>query len=217
MNAITNKKLLIFDLDGTLVNTAEDIADSVNAAMAHFHYPVHSNEKIVTFIGNGARTLIKRAMPSDETSEEKVDEVLEYYRNWYDHHLIVHTYVYDGLLDALNELKNRGVKLAVLSNKDNRHVREIVNTLLPDIFDVANGYLPEYPHKPAPDSTLAIAERLGIKPEACAFIGDSAVDIQTAKRAGMTSVGVAWGFSGTAPYAENVPDMIAYNSKDLIK
>ena len=217
MTGFGEKKLLIFDLDGTLVNTAEDIADAVNAAMIHFGYPTHNLEKIISFIGNGARLLITRALPSDARGDKLIDEVLEYYRDWYENHLIFHTYVYDGLIDALKTLKLRGVKLAVLSNKDNRHVREIVDTLLPDLFDIANGFLPQYPHKPAPDAVFAIAESLRIKMEDCAFIGDSAVDIQTAKNAGILSVGVAWGFLGTAPYEKNTPDIITYSPKDLLK
>ncbi len=188
------KKALIFDLDGTLVDTLEDIGAAVNATLLHYNLPTHSLLEIKKMIGKGAKNLITRALPEDKREEGFVDEALAYYRAYYDSHLIVHTRVYNGLESVLRELKNKGVIMAVLSNKDDSHVVKIVNTLLPDIFETAMGFNPRFQRKPNPESLVAMMNGLGVSPEDTAYVGDLIVDAETAKNAGVTSVIVEWGF-----------------------
>ncbi len=211
-----NKKALIFDLDGTLVNTVSDIAGAVNAMLEHYGFPKHDDEAVQRMIGKGAKNLITQALPDKNRTPEFIDEALECYRSCYDRNLIVKTYVYEGLHEVLLTLKNDGVKMAVLSNKDDRHVKEIVKKLMPGFFISADGFSPLYPHKPAPDAVLAIMKKMGVTREETAFVGDSAVDVQTAKNVGMTSVGVSWGFGGAAAFSDNVPDIIVDLPSELL-
>lgn len=212
-----NKKAIVFDLDGTLVNTLDDIADSVNAALVYFGYPIHNVNDIRLMIGKGAKNLITRALPPDNRSDTEIEEILKYYREYYSKNLLVKTCVYDGVFEALNILSSRGVKLAVLSNKDDGQVKEIVSKLLPNTFEIISGYSPKFPHKPAPDSVLDIIDKLGISLSETAFVGDSSVDILTAKNAGILSAGVTWGFGGEQEFNENIPDVIVRSPIQLCK
>ncbi len=212
-----DKRALIFDLDGTLVNTVSDIANAVNEMLIRYGFPIHDDDTVRKMIGKGAKNLISQVLPEKNRTPEFIDEALEYYRDCYDKKLIVKTHIYEGLLDVLLKLKSNGVKMAVLSNKDDRHVKKIVKALLPDIFVLANGFSPIYPHKPAPDSVFAIMETMGVKKEETAYVGDSAVDIQTARNAGITAIGVSWGFSGISAFDNNVPDIIVNSPSELLK
>ena len=212
-----NKRALIFDLDGTLVNTLSDIAFSVNTTLDYFGFPTHTEDDIRKMIGRGSRNLIGNALPADKRSEELIDKALEYYKKYYDKHLVVKTYVYEGLSELLTELKEQGMDLFILSNKDDGQVKEIANTLLPEVFSSINGFSPNFPHKPAPDALNDIIDRFGYSAEDTVLIGDSAVDILTAKNAGVTSVGVTWGFGGKESFGDCCPDFFAEDSSQLRK
>lgn len=212
-----SKKAIIFDLDGTLVNTYEDIAISVNEALAYFSLPLHTNEEIRAMIGKGSKNLITQALPSERREEAFINAVHEYYVGYYDEHLLVKTHVYDGLKEVIEKLRFEGRMLAVLSNKDDGQVKRIISELLPNVFFVCNGFSPNYPHKPAPDSTLAIMKELGVTAEETAFVGDSAIDVATAKNAGVLSVGVTWGFGGEGSFESNYPDVLVTSPKQLLE
>lgn len=211
-----NKKALIFDLDGTLVDTISDITFSLNKMLDSYGLEMHTEADVRKMIGKGARNLVTRALPENKREDSFIDMALECYRGIYEKNLVVKTYAYDGISEALNELKERGIKLAVLSNKDDSHVKITVDTLLPGVFESVNGFSPLFPHKPSPDAVFDIMKRINVQPEETAFVGDSKVDILTAKNAGIMSVGVMWGFDEGASFEENVPDVKISMPKELL-
>ena len=187
--------LLILDLDGTLADTIESIREAVNLSLRKFALPERSYEEVRAAIGNGARMLMRRSVASDRIlSEEEHEEIYQCY-----HHLYGETYshcdtCYDGIVEALSALKERGYTLAVLSNKQDVYVKALVEQLLPaGTVKIAMGQT-ERPKKPDPTVPLEMAAALGFSAEETAFVGDSEVDIQTALRAGMMPVGCAWGY-----------------------
>ena len=189
------KKLLMLDLDGTIADTIWSIRDAVNLTLAQYGYPEKSYEQIRVAIGNGARNLIRRTLPPEVAAdEENVTRVLgEYdvlYEQTYDHI----DGCYEGMSEALHVLHDKGYLIAVLSNKQDAYVKKIVAQLFPDgIIAHVQGQT-ELPIKPDPTVPLMIARTLGVAPEDAAFIGDSDVDIVTAKNVGMLGVGCAWGY-----------------------
>lgn len=190
-------RLLIFDLDGTIADTIESIREGVNMAMIKYDFPERSYEEIRSFIGNGARELIRRSMPDEASSDpELVSAVFAdydyFYGLTYDHC----ERCYDGIPEALATLKERGYTIAVLSNKQDNYVKALVDLLIPEgIVSLAAGQT-SLPKKPDPTVPLMMAEQLGFLPQETAFVGDSDVDILTAHNAGMLSVGVSWGYRG---------------------
>ena len=188
-------KLLIFDLDGTLADTIDSIREGVNLAMKKYAFPERSYEEVRLAIGNGARELIRLSMPVEFSVDgDLVDRVLADYHDFYGQTYIHCRSCYDGILETLLCLKERGYTLAVLSNKQDFYVKALVRELLPEgLISYAAGQT-DLPKKPDPTVPLMIASSLGFSPAQTAFIGDSEVDIQTALNAGMLSVGCAWGY-----------------------
>ena len=188
-------RLLILDLDGTLADTIGSIREAVNLALERYSFPKRSYEEVRAAIGNGARMLMRRSVPADRTlSEEEHEEIYQCY-----HHLYGETYshcdtCYDGIVEALSALKERGYTLAVLSNKQDVYVKALVEQLLPTGMTELSMGQTERPKKPDPTVPLEMAAALGFSAEETAFVGDSEVDIQTALRAGMMPVGCAWGY-----------------------
>ena len=188
-------KALIYDLDGTLADTLPSLCQAINMTMDHYGAPLRTCEDVRLAIGNGARMLVKRLLPDDLSNhEDKVTEALLYYNARY-----AETYTaadcYDGIQDAVTALCHRGYVSAVLSNKPDKYTVALCRILFPEnTFALTRGQQEGVPTKPDPTAPLSIAARLGVNPEECAFIGDSEVDIRTAKNAGMMSVGCAWGY-----------------------
>lgn len=188
-------KALIYDLDGTLADTLPSLCQAINMTMDHYGAPHRTCEDVRLAIGNGARMLVKRLLPDALANhEDKVTEALLYYNARY-----AETYTaadcYDGIQDAVTALCRRGYISAVLSNKPDKYTVALCRILFPEnTFALTQGQQEGVPTKPDPTAPLSIAARLGIRPEECAFIGDSEVDIRTAKNAGMMSVGCAWGY-----------------------
>lgn len=210
-------KLLIFDLDGTLADTLHTIRDAVNMCMEHYGFPTHSYDQVREKVGNGVRDLIKRSLPEHEPLEgERFDEILGYFNSCY---RITHDKIdgcYDGLYDVIIKLYSKGYKLAVLSNKPDAYVKQIIKNLFPEgVMSVAMGQT-ELPRKPDPTVPLMIAERLGCKVEDAYFIGDSEVDVLTAKNSGMHSVAVSWGFRGRDVLEAAAPEVIVDTPKELL-
>lgn len=188
-------KAVLFDLDGTLVDTIEDLADSVNAALAALGHPQHELGPYNYFVGNGIEILVKRALPEDKRDDETVEECLalcrkEYANRWKDKSL-----PYPGIPEMLDELTARGFKLTILSNKPDHFTKAMVNDLLAKWkFEHIQGALPDVPIKPDPTAALAIANKLEIPPEEFLYFGDTNTDMETANGAGMHAIGVTWGF-----------------------
>ena len=187
------KKAYIFDLDGTLLNTMDDMVDSVNHCLEMHHFPQRSYEEIRIMVGSGMRNLISRAVP-EGTDEEVFEKVFADYKEYYGSHCMVKTKPYPGIAEALGSLKKRGIKLAVLSNKSDVLTKAICSHYYPGVFDLVYGERVGINRKPDPTSLLMIVKELGLDAEDCVYIGDSNTDIQTAKNAGMDCISVTWGF-----------------------
>lgn len=185
---------LIFDLDGTLVDSLRGIATSLNHALAASDLPIHPPESVRGFIGNGARILIQRAAPAD-ADEALLHTVEQAFKSHYDLTWPDGTSVYDGIDDLLVTLQQRGHPLAVLSNKPHPFTEAIVSKMFPTVrFAAVLGQRCGIPHKPDPAGALEIAASLHLPPELCVIIGDSTMDLETARNAGMHTVAVTWGF-----------------------
>ena len=187
-------KALIFDLDGTIADTLPAILAALNATMRHFGYPEHGIPALRSFINNGARKLVTRAMPEAERTEAQIDAVLAFYDAAYTESYLQTDTTYAGIDTAIAELRRRGYRIGVLSNKQDYMVKGLCAQLLPGLIETAYGQRPGYPTKPDPTVPLAVAAELGAKPHEVAFIGDSDVDIKTAIAAGFAPIGVAWGY-----------------------
>ncbi len=184
----------IFDLDGTLVESLPGIAASLNRALARHGLPTHGDAAVRGFIGDGARMLCSRAMAPGETAQH-LESVLRIFAEEYAASWQHGTQPYDGISALLDDLRARGVPLAVLSNKPHAFTTEIVEKLFPeDTFAVVLGNREGLPHKPDPAGALEIAATLGISPQNCVLIGDSTMDLDTARNAGMPSIAVTWGY-----------------------
>lgn len=188
------KQGLIFDLDGTLVDSLQGIAASLNLALAASELPTHPLDRVRGFIGNGARILIQRAAPAD-ADENLLNTLEQAFKCDYDLTWPAGTLAYDGIIDLLESLQADGHPLAVLSNKPHPFTVAMVTRMFPTIrFACVLGQRPGIPHKPDPGGALEIARVLGLEPENCVIIGDSIMDIETAHNAGMKSIAVTWGF-----------------------
>lgn len=197
-------RAIIFDLDGTLLDTLADIGDSVNRMLAEYGFPGHTMDDYTQFIGNGIKMLVIRALPVETRSGDLVDACVRrakeiYWQNW--NHK---TRPYDGIIELLDRLKTMGLPLAVLSNKPHDFTVRYVDAYFDSqTFKMVMGQNDHFPVKPDPASALNIAGQINLPPSSFLFVGDSAVDMQTAAAAGMFSVGVAWGFRGVKELREN--------------
>ena len=186
-------KNLIFDLDGTLLNTLADLRDSTNFALKKFNFPERTTDEVRNFVGNGLRMLVKRAVPQG-TNDKTVDAVLSEMKAHYREHYHDGTVPYDGILPFLRKMKRCGLRMAIVSNKANPMVQLLRTLYFDDLIPVAVGELDGVPRKPAPDMVRIAMQRLGCTEENTVYIGDSEVDIETAKNAGLPCFSVGWGF-----------------------
>lgn len=187
--------LVIFDLDGTILDTLDDIADSCNAVLKKNNFPVHTKNEIKTFIGNGIPKLIERSLPpatDTETKEKITQEFIAYYRA----HSAIKTSPFNGMIDFLTELKNARIKIAVNTNKHEGTAVDICNKYFPGLIDAVTGGRPDTPHKPDPTGVEKILSLLNEKKENAIYVGDSDVDILTAQNTGIDCSSAAWGFRG---------------------
>lgn len=185
--------LVIFDMDGTILNTLEDLTDSVNYALSNSGYPKRTITEIKSFVGNGIRKLIDRAVP-DGTAPEDADRVYNTFTGYYKIHCADKTKPYEGIPKLLESLRNSGCKTAVVSNKADYAVQELCRQYFDNMFDTAIGDRKGIQKKPAPDSVYEVLLRLDVKKEKAVYIGDSDVDIETALNAGMDCIIADWGF-----------------------
>ena len=179
---------ILFDLDGTLLNTLEDLCDATNAALRHFGCPERSLEEVRTFIGNGARNQIRLSLPG-KADDPDVDAVLPWYKEYYGGHCQIKTAPYPGIMEALAELSGE-YPIAIVSNKPDAAVKKLCAEHFPGIY--AMGESPACPRKPAPDMVFQAMAAIGA--ERCIYVGDSEVDVLTAKNAGVSCISVLWGF-----------------------
>ena len=209
-------KTALFDMDGTLLDTLEDLRDSTNHVLREMGYPERSLEEMRRFVGNGAEMQIRRAVP-EGTSEENIANALRAYRAYYQEHCRIKTKVYDGLLNMLDALKARGVKTAVVSNKPDAAVKKLSEEYFGGRMDYAVGAKDGRRCKPYPDMVDAALEALGETREGAVFIGDSEVDVQTGLNAGLPVIAVSWGFRSRETIAEAGATVIADDAAALTK
>lgn len=215
---IQKYQAVIFDLDGTLVDSLEDIADAMNQTLLRFDYPIHSYESYKYFVGNGLKNLVYQCIPIERRNELHVLECLDVMMEEYRKNYVSKTKLYDGIDDLLTFLKKQGFKLAILSNKVDELTQKIYKKLLYSWqFDFILGATDQFPRKPDPESALYIAKEINILPENILYIGDTGVDMQTARTAGMFSIGVTWGFRQRQELEENGAQLIINNPGELEK
>lgn len=186
-------KLAIFDMDGTILDTLEDLKDSVNYALCECGYPERTYDEVRSFVGNGIRKLIERAVP-DGTSLENIDNVHNTFTEHYKLHCADKTKAYDGIKPLISELRRNGIKTAVVSNKADYGVQELCREYFDGLFDYAVGERERIRRKPAPDSVNEALRVLGFDKSEAVYIGDSDVDFETAKNAELPCISVLWGF-----------------------
>ena len=200
-------KAILFDLDGTLLDTLDDLKDSVNHMLGAFGYPPRSREYVREAVGNGVRNLIIRSLPEGEGAE-RVEECLNAFRAHYSQNLDNKTAPYPGVTDMLRAMKEQGVSAGVVSNKYDGAVAALCEKHFGDLIQVAIGERPGVGRKPEPDSVLYALELLGAKREEAVYVGDSDVDVETARNAGLRCVAVSWGFRPRESLLAAGPDKI---------
>ncbi len=186
-------KLAIFDMDGTILNTLEDLADSMNYALVQHDMPQRTIDEVRRFVGNGIRKLVERAVPTG-TEAAQVDEVFETFTVYYKEHCAIKTRPYEGIPEVLKQLRDMGVKTAVVSNKADFAVQSLCEDYFPGLFDFAVGDKEGQRRKPAPDSVNAVLDKFGMDKSQAVYIGDSDVDYETSQNADMDVIMVGWGF-----------------------
>lgn len=184
---------IVFDLDGTLLNTLEDLADSTNYALRQYGFAERTLEEIRAFVGNGVRKLIERALP--EGAENPLfNSVFSCFKSYYVDHCMEKTGLYAGIPEMLHELKSAGYHMAIVSNKLQSGVDELYEHYFSDTVEVAVGERPELNRKPASDMVLLALEKLGVSTDEAVYVGDSDVDVATARNSGLPCISVLWGF-----------------------
>ncbi len=207
-------KGIIFDLDGTLLDTIDDLKDSVNYILSSYGFKTRSRQEILDFIGNGAKNLIFKALPDQQ--KHLIDEALDAYKKYYDSHAMIKTRPYDGIFELLSRLKTTK-KLGVISNKQQQAVSILVNHYFEPIFVTVLGESSDSPKKPDPTSVLNVIKEMKLDPSQCLFVGDSEVDIETAKNAKIDVVAVSWGFRSKEKLSKLNPTYLIDNPIDLLK
>lgn len=208
---------VLFDLDGTLLDTLEDIGGSVNRVLARRHLPVHPIAAYRDFVGDGARVLIQRALPEGRRDEATVRDGLTEYREVYARHWNESTRPYDGIPDLLDALSERALKLGILSNKPHDMTRRCVAHYLARwSFAAVLGQREEVARKPDPSGALEAARLMGLHPADILYVGDTATDMETAAAAGMFSVGVTWGFRPEAELRAHGARAVAHHPSEIL-
>ena len=207
--------LIIFDMDGTILNTLEDLKNSLNYVLQQAGYQTRTLEEVRTFVGNGIRKTIERALPSD-IEEEKIDELLSLFMDYYAIHNTDNTKPYNGVIDLLKELKHLGYKTAVVSNKQDSAVKSLCKKFFTGLFDVEIGEKENIAKKPDPDEVNEVLKILNIDRTKSIYIGDSEVDIQTAQNSKMKSIIVDWGFRDRKFLYEHGAEVIVSNPSEIL-
>lgn len=228
---MTNKNTIIWDLDGTLMDTIEDLKNAVNYALRTNGMAERTLDEVRQFVGNGVRRLMELAVPEEMEKGKKdpvlFEKVFADFKSYYVQHCQENTGLYEGIADALKALKAKGIRMAVVSNKLQQGVTELVNSeihtvgktdavSLSDYMDVSIGERPEIARKPAPDMVLKALEELGVGKEDAVYIGDSEVDVATARNAGLPCISVLWGFRDMALLRAHGADTFVRHPMEIV-
>jgi len=210
-------KLIIFDLDGTLLDTLQDLGDSCNAILQRYGYPTHPLSAYKKFVGNGVQKLIERALPDHARTTETTETLLTAFKTYYEQQTISHTRPYEGIVTLLKTLKSSGYLISVASNKYHEAVIPLIEHYFPTIaFDLVLGHRTGHPAKPDPDIVLDTLRTLGIAKENCYYVGDSSVDMDTANNAAVTAIGVTWGFREENELRQHAAKHIIHTPDELL-
>lgn len=213
-----SKQLAIFDLDGTLLDTVADLANATNQALAKCGYPTHPTEAYYRFVGNGINKLFARALPEEARTEENVQRIRTLFIPYYNEHNADDSHPYPGIVELLTQLQSQGIQLAVASNKYQQATAKLVGHFFPNIrFAAVYGQRESVPIKPDPTIVNDILSETGISRAHTLYIGDSGVDMQTARNASVESVGVTWGFRDEEELYNNGATHIIHHAKDILK
>lgn len=211
------KKLVIFDLDGTLLNTIADLAAATNYALESYGYPTYDTDTYRFFVGNGINKLFERALPEGEKSLENIQKIRSRFIPYYNIHNADLSLPYPGITEMLKQLQNQGFLVAVASNKYQEATTKLIHQFFPDIYFTAIlGQREGIPSKPNPQIIEEIAQNAKVSKEEIVYIGDSCVDMQTGLNAGVTTVGVSWGFRPRTELEAYHPAFIADKSTDIL-
>lgn len=211
------KKLVIFDLDGTLLNTIADLAASTNQALQAFGFPTHPTESYNYFVGNGINKLFERALPEDARTQENIQRIRSSFVPYYDIHNTDFSIPYPGIPELLDSLQERGIKLAVASNKYQSATEKLIAHYFPNIHFVSIlGQREGIPTKPDAGIVNDSLKAAGVNKEEALYIGDSNVDMQTAINAKIDAVGVTWGFRPVSELEAYHPKFIAQKAEDIL-
>ncbi len=208
-------KTVLFDLDGTLLDTLEDMTDALNRTMRLHGLPERTAKEVRSFVGNGARRLIELA--AEGVDGERFEQILSDYKRDYDENYLIKTAPYPGILELLKTLRDNGVQTGVVSNKPDSTVQELSEALFHNLADVSVGEKAGIRRKPAPDTVLAAMEQLGATREDTVYVGDSEVDIATARAAGIPCISVTWGFRDQDVLIAAGAETFASSSEELLK
>lgn len=209
--------MIIFDLDGTLLNTIEDLGTATNYALERMGWPPHELSSYPFYVGNGVRRLMERAMPDDKRSKENVDTLLRHFREYYDVHCCDNTRPYTGIPELLDQLVARGQQLAVASNKYQRATSHLIQHFFPNIpWAAIEGQKEGVPVKPDPSIVFAILGQCPTPKADVLYVGDSGVDMETARRACVTSIGATWGFRPVKELRESLANHIISRPEELL-
>lgn len=209
-------KMVIFDLDGTLLDTLDDLCNSVNYSLRTNNFPERSLEEVRTFVGNGIRLLIERSVP-EGTSKELIDKTFECFKTYYAVHCNDKTKTYPGVMDMLKELKKNGYKIAVLSNKAQYAVTKLCDIYFNNLLDDAVGARENVAKKPSPDALYICAENNNINLNNVIYVGDSDVDVATANNAGVRGIALTWGFRSRELLIKCGAENLADNTDELLQ
>ena len=214
-----NYKAAIFDLDGTLVNSLDDLADSANATLRAHSFPLHEVEAYRYFVGDGTRKLMERILPQEHAADTTfVEQFMSEYKDCYARNLLQKTKPYDGIMEMLEELRRRSIPMAVCTNKHQSAAEMIVKTLFPHrIFQEIIGDQEGLPRKPDPQKVLRIMRNFGVTREQTAYFGDTDVDMDTARNAGAFAVGVLWGFRPEEELVAHGADLLLSHPMELFE
>lgn len=210
-------RAVLFDLDGTLVDTLEDIALTMNSVFGRRGYPPFSMAECRLMVGEGMEVLVRRAVRPEDADDGTVAAIVREYREEYESAWRAHSRPYPGIPGLLEGLRTRGVRTAVLSNKSHPFTEDMIRELLPFDFDVVRGAVAGVPYKPDPAAAFAIAAEMGLRPGEFAFVGDTSVDMETARAAGMFPAGVLWGFRDAEELHSSGAAVLLASPADLLK
>ena len=205
---------VIFDLDGTLLDTLEDLKNAVNAALVQYHMPPRTLEEVRKFVGNGIRNLMLRAVPGGEKNPD-FEEAFAFFQRYYRAHCKEHTGPYEGIPEVLEVLWKKGIKMAIVSNKFDPAVKELNREHFGEYMQAAIGEMPGVERKPAPGMVYKALDILGVEKEHAVYVGDSDVDIQTAENAGLRCICVTWGFRDAKVLKECGAKILIHEPREL--